>query len=115
MAAVTICSDFGAQEKSVTVSIVSPPICHEVMGPDAIILAFWMWCKPDFSMIPMSQLCFSIKLKMKKIDKYVQTCKKKFSLLKKGKKTQGKEWTKKMWRWQKQDPNSDIRNIKRFQ
>ena len=28
--------------KSVTVSIVSPSICHEVMGPDAIILVFWM-------------------------------------------------------------------------
>ena len=26
--------------KSVTVSIVSPFICHEVMGPDAIILVF---------------------------------------------------------------------------
>ena len=39
MAAVTICSDFGAQKvKSVTVSIVSPSICHEVMGPDAMIL-----------------------------------------------------------------------------
>ena len=24
--------------KSLTVSIVSPPICHEVMGPDAMIL-----------------------------------------------------------------------------
>jgi len=32
MAAVTICSDFGAQKeiKSVTVSIFSPSICHEV-------------------------------------------------------------------------------------
>ena len=31
MAAVTICSDFGAQEKkSVTVSIVPPCMCHEV-------------------------------------------------------------------------------------
>ena len=28
--------------KSVTVSTVSPSICHEVMGPDAMILAFWM-------------------------------------------------------------------------
>ena len=28
--------------KSVTVSIVSPSICHEVMGPDAMILVFWM-------------------------------------------------------------------------
>jgi len=26
--------------KSVTVSTVSPPICHEVMGPDALILVF---------------------------------------------------------------------------
>ena len=26
--------------KSVTVSIVSPFICHEVMGPDALILVF---------------------------------------------------------------------------
>ena len=33
MATVTICSDFGAQEKkSVTVSIVSSSICHEVMA-----------------------------------------------------------------------------------
>ena len=28
--------------KFATVSIVSPPIRHEVMGPDAMILAFWM-------------------------------------------------------------------------
>ena len=28
--------------KSVTISIVSPSICHEVMGPDAMILVFWM-------------------------------------------------------------------------
>ena len=46
MAVVTIQSDFGAQEnfgapkKSVTVSIVSPSICHEVMGLDAMILGF---------------------------------------------------------------------------
>ena len=41
MAAVTICSDFGAQTiKSLTVSIVSPSICHEVVGPDALILVF---------------------------------------------------------------------------
>ena len=36
MAAVTICSDFGAQKiKSVTLFIASPSSCHEVMGPDA--------------------------------------------------------------------------------
>ena len=28
--------------KSDTVSLVSPTICHEVMGPDAMILVFWM-------------------------------------------------------------------------
>ena len=39
MAAVTICSDLGAPNiQSLTVSIVSLSICHEVMGPDAIIL-----------------------------------------------------------------------------
>ena len=27
--------------KSVTVSIVSPSICHEVMGVDAMVLVFW--------------------------------------------------------------------------
>ena len=40
-AAVTIFSDFGApQRKSVTVSTVSPSICHEVMGAVAMILVF---------------------------------------------------------------------------
>ena len=28
------------QTKSATVSIVSPSICHEVMGPDAMVLDF---------------------------------------------------------------------------
>ena len=33
----------------VTVSIVSPSICHEVMGPDVVILVFWMLSfKPTF-------------------------------------------------------------------
>ena len=52
MAAITICSDFGAQKfKSATVSTVSPSICHEVMGPDAMILVFWMLrFKPTFSL-----------------------------------------------------------------
>ena len=36
--------------KSVTVYIVSSSVCHEVMGPDAMILVFWMWSfKPPFS------------------------------------------------------------------
>ena len=29
--------------KSATVSTVSPCICHEVMGPDAMVLVFWMY------------------------------------------------------------------------
>ena len=34
---------------SVTVSTVSPSICHEEMGPDAMILVFWMLSfKPTF-------------------------------------------------------------------
>ena len=38
MAAITIFSDFGAQENKVChCFIVSPSICHEVMGPDAMI------------------------------------------------------------------------------
>ena len=42
MAAVTICSDFGAQENKVCHCChFSPPsICCEVMGLDAMILAF---------------------------------------------------------------------------
>ena len=36
---------------SATVSTVSPSICHEVMGPDAMILIFWMLSfKPTFSL-----------------------------------------------------------------
>ena len=36
------------QIKSVTVSIVSPSICHEVMEPDAMILVFWMFSFVNF-------------------------------------------------------------------
>ena len=40
MDAVTIYSNLGTQENKVSVFIVSPSICHEVMGPDAMILVF---------------------------------------------------------------------------
>ena len=41
MAAVIICSDFGAKKiKSITVSTFPPSVCHEVMGPDAMSLIF---------------------------------------------------------------------------
>ena len=37
--------------KSLTVPIVSPSVCHEVMGLDAMILVFWMLSfKPTFSL-----------------------------------------------------------------
>ena len=37
--------------KSLTVSTVSPYICHEVMGPDTMILVFWMLdFMPTFSL-----------------------------------------------------------------
>ena len=29
------------ERKSVTISIVSPSICHQVIGPDVMILFFW--------------------------------------------------------------------------
>ena len=40
VAAVTISSDFGAQENKVCHCFVSPSICHEVMGLDAMIFGF---------------------------------------------------------------------------
>ena len=43
MTSVTICSDFWATQNKVShCFIVSPFICHEVMGLDATILVFWM-------------------------------------------------------------------------
>ena len=37
--------------KSATVCTVSPSVCHEVMGPDAMIFVFWMLSfKPNFSL-----------------------------------------------------------------
>ena len=46
--------------KSVTVSIVSPSICHEVMGPDAMILVFWLLSfKPAFPLSSFIKRLFS--------------------------------------------------------
>ena len=52
MAAVIIRSDFEAQKiNSVTLSIGSPSICHEVIGLDVMILVFQMLSfKPTFSL-----------------------------------------------------------------
>ena len=42
--------------KSVTVSIVFPSTCHEVMGPNAMIFVFWMLSfKPNFSLFHFHQ------------------------------------------------------------
>ena len=52
--------------KSVTFPTVSPSICHEVMGPDAMILVFWMLSfKPAFSLSSFTfikKLCSSFSL-----------------------------------------------------
>ena len=50
---------------SLIVSIVSPSICHEMMGPDAMIFIFWMWSfKPAFSLSSFTFIkrCFSSSL-----------------------------------------------------
>ena len=49
MDAVTIHSDFRAQEEeSVITSTFSLSICHEVMGPDAMILVFFFFLIIEF-------------------------------------------------------------------
>ena len=49
--------------KSATVSTVSPCICHEVMGLDAMILVFWMLSfKPTFSLSYFTFISFQILL-----------------------------------------------------
>ena len=52
MAEITICSDLEPPKiKSDTVYTISPSICHEVMGPDVIIVVFLMLSfKPTFSL-----------------------------------------------------------------
>ena len=52
MAAVIICSDFGAQTYKVSYCFHCFPIyLHELMGPDATVLVFWMLSfKPTFSL-----------------------------------------------------------------
>ena len=52
MAVVTVRSDFGAQENKISQCFqFSSSICHEVMGPDAMTLDFWILSfKPGFSL-----------------------------------------------------------------
>ena len=51
MAAVTVHSDFGAQENKICHCFHFFPICQEMMGLDAITLNFWMLnFKPTFSL-----------------------------------------------------------------
>ena len=59
MAAVTIYSVFGAKKmKSVTVSIASPSIWHEVMGPDAMILVHSVYQAVGSSTsLELTQIC----------------------------------------------------------
>ena len=64
MDAVTICSDFGAQENKVchSFSIVSPSFCQEVMGRDAMIFMFWMLSCPVTYLLRMSGHIFLYKM-----------------------------------------------------
>ena len=58
--------------KSVSVSIVSPSIFHEVFGPDAMILVFWMLSfKPTFS---LSSFSFIKRLFAADTAKSLQSC-----------------------------------------
>ena len=51
MAAVTICSDFGAPKNNICHHFHFFPTCHEVRGPDSMIFVFWMLSfKPAFSL-----------------------------------------------------------------
>ena len=52
IAAITICSNFGAQEKKICHCLhFFPSICHEVLGPDPMILVLQMLSfKPAFPM-----------------------------------------------------------------
>ena len=56
MAAITICRDFGAPQNKVSHCFHCFPIyLPEVMGPDAMILVFWMLSfKPAFSLCSLS-------------------------------------------------------------
>ena len=54
MAAVTICSDFGAPKNKVSVCTASPSICHEAVGADARILVFECWVLSQLFHSPLS-------------------------------------------------------------
>ena len=66
MAAVTICSDFGAQENIVSHCFhFSPSTCHEVMGAGDMILVFWMLSfKPAFPEIALISHASKVTLKI---------------------------------------------------
>ena len=40
MAVIIVHGDFRAQERKICASAFSPSVCHEVMGPDAVVLGF---------------------------------------------------------------------------
>ena len=61
MAAVTVCSDFGAQENKIHHCFhFSPSICHKVVGMDAMFLVFLILIfKPAFSPL-IGPSCMSV-------------------------------------------------------
>ena len=73
MAAVTIYTDFGAQEKNVSHFFhCFTSICHEVIGPDAMILVIWMLSfKPAF---PLSSFTFIKRLFSSSLLSAIRVC-----------------------------------------
>ena len=61
MAAVTVCSDFGAQENKIHHCFhFSPSVCHKVVGMDAMFLVFLILVfKPAFSPL-IGPSCMSV-------------------------------------------------------
>ena len=73
MAAVTVHSDFRAQENEICAFTFPPSICHEVMGSDAMILAFVMLSfKSAFSFLSFTLIKSSCILHFLTLDWYHQ-------------------------------------------
>ena len=84
--------------KPATVCTVSPSICHEVMGPDAMIFVFWMLSfKPTFHS-PLSLLSINVyankciyEINVYAKQKQTHRCRKQTSIYQRGENKEGQE------------------------